>query len=286
MTGRNRRLVAALVVAIALAGAVAIFSDGRHRTLSLSGATPRGADAAWRPRTRLVAAPRASLAELTMPAPGSDGVVRLAPTDRVPPQLPATGVPVGWTLKEFAGQAAIEVVRDGRLALRLAADRASFALYRDVIVDPNELPLLSWWWKVTRLPPAGDVRSRASDDQAVQLYVIFPRWPSPLTSSDVIGYVWDSNAPSGTRLASTRAGNVRLIVLESGRGAAGTWQREVRNVVDDYVALFGRRPPRVGKVAVMIDSDDTGSEAEALIGEVTFAPATPEGKEIPTSMLR
>jgi hypothetical protein len=213
-------------------------------------------------------------------------VVRLLPTDRLPAQLPATGVPTGWMLKEFVGQAAIELVRDGRLALRLAADHASFALYRDVIVDPNELPILSWWWKVTRLPARGDVRDRATDDQAAQLYVIFPRWPAPLTSSDVIGYVWDTNAPAGTRLVSTRAGNVRLIVLESGRAGAGTWQREERNLIDDYVALFGRRPPRVGKIAVMVDSDDTGGEAEALIGEVSFGPGAPEREEIPTSMLR
>jgi hypothetical protein len=283
---RRHRIFTAVVIALGLAGAVALFSDSRHRSLSLSAPSPRGADAAWRATTRLTAMARPTFDETTAPPPGADGVVRLAPTERLPAQFPATGVPTGWMLKEFVGQAAIEVVRDGRLALRLAADRSSFALYRDVIVDPNELPIVSWWWKVTRLPAGGDVRNRASDDQAAQLYVIFPRWPAPLTSSDVIGYVWDTNAPAGTQLVSTRAGNVRLIVLESGRGAAGTWQREVRNLVDDYVALFGRRPPRVGKIAVMIDSDDTGGEAEALIGEVSFGPGAPEREEIPTSMLR
>jgi len=286
MRRRHARLVTALVLALGVAAAVALFTDAGHRALSLSPPSPRGADAAWRTATRLASTPRASIVETTAPTPGPDGVVRLAPTERPPSQFPATGVPPGWLLKEFTGQASIEVVRDGRLALRLASDRSSFALYRDVIVDPNELPVLSWWWKVTRLPAGGDVRHRASDDQAAQLYVIFPRWPAPLSTSDVIGYVWDTTAPAGTRLVSTRAGNVRVIVLESGRSTAGTWQRETRNLVDDYVALFGRRPPRVGKIAVMIDSDDTASEAEALIGEVTFRPASPEGKEIPTSMLR
>ncbi|HEY3064379.1 MAG TPA: DUF3047 domain-containing protein [Methylomirabilota bacterium] len=282
----HARLATALLLALGVAAAVALFSDTRQRALSLSAPSPRGADAAWRTATRLASPPRASMFETTVPAPGPDGVVRLAPTDRPPAQFPATGVPPGWLLKEFAGQATIETVRDGRLAVRLATERSSFALYRDVIVDPDELPLLSWWWKATRLPAGGDVRHRASDDQAVQLYVIFPRWPAPLSSSDVIGYVWDTTAPAGTRLISTRAGNVRVIVLESGRGGLGTWQRQTRNLVDDYVALFGRRPPRVGKIAFMIDSDDTGTEAEALIGEVTFRPALPEGKEIPTSMLR
>ena len=39
------------------------------------------------------------------------------------------------------------------------------------------------------------------NDQAAQVYVIFPRWPS-LATSDVIGYVWDTQAPIGTALGA------------------------------------------------------------------------------------
>jgi len=42
----------------------------------------------------------------------------------------------------------------------------------------------------------------------------------------------------------------------------------------------------VGQVAVMIDSDDTRSEAEALIGDLVFSRATTERVGISTSMLR
>lgn len=44
-----------------------------------------------------------------------------------------------------------------------------------------------------------------------------------------------------------------------------------RNVHEDYVALFGRRPPRVGSVVLMIDTDDTQGVAEALIGDLGFS---------------
>src|SRR5439155_169145 len=80
---------------------------------------------------------------------------------------PAEGIPAGWTAKEFVGHASVELVRDeARLALRLRSERSSFALYRDVVVDLNEFPFLSWSWKVVRLPADGDVRDRAADDQA------------------------------------------------------------------------------------------------------------------------
>ncbi|PYN06279.1 MAG: hypothetical protein DME02_16475 [Candidatus Rokuibacteriota bacterium] len=219
--------------------------------------------------------------------PDAAGRLRVRIADREPARLPSDGVPPGWTLQEFVGHAAIELVRsDGRLAARLHSERASFAIHRDVVVELREFPYLSWTWKVIRLPAGGDVREAARDDQAAQLYVIFPRWPSPRTASDVIGYVWDSRAPAGTRIKHPRADNVRVVVVESGPARLGEWRTYERNVAADYTALFGRQPPRVGKVAVMVDSNDTRGEAEALFGDLIFA-RTPQGRtEIPTPVLR
>jgi len=85
---------------------------------------------------------------------------------------------------------------------------------------------------------------------------------------------------------SPTAGNVRIIVLRSGRAGLDAWQAEQRNVAADYLALFGRAPPRVGQVALMIDTNDTRGEAEALFGDLVFS-RTPGGRtESPTSMLR
>ena len=219
--------------------------------------------------------------------PDAAGRLRVRIADREPARLPSDGVPPGWTLKEFAGHAAIELVRsDGRLAARLHSERASFAIHRDVVVELREFPYLSWTWKVTRLPAGGDVREAARDDQAAQLYVIFPRWPSPRTASDVIGYVWDSRAPAGTRIKHPRADNVRVVVVESGPARLGEWRTYERNVAADYTALFGRQPPRVGKLAVMVDSNDTRGEAEALFGDLIFARTPQGGTEIPTPVLR
>ncbi len=189
----------------------------------------------------------------------------------VPWTLPADGTPPGWNLKEFSGHADVELRRiDNQLAIRLRSDRSSFALYHDVALRVEAFPILSWSWKVMRLPRAGDVRVRGRDDQAAQLYVVFPRWPSPLVRSDVIGYVWDSTAPVDTRTQSPHSDNVRIIVVDSGRSGVGVWQRHERNVADDYAALFGGTPPAVGKIAIMIDSDDTKSDAEAYVGLIAF----------------
>lgn len=263
------------VTAIVIVGGAVLLASPRHRAfyfgeLSVSAApealVARGMGETFAVRVASVTAParRAALA-------ARDGRLDVPLAEPVPWSLPANGTPPGWTLREFTGEADVELLRaDGRLALRLRSDRSSFALYRDVVVDLGAFPVLTWSWKVLRLPAGGDARVAGRDDQAAQLYVIFPRWPSPLRASDVIGYIWDTSAPVNTRLTSVQAANVKLIVVESGRQELGNWRRYERNVADDYVALFGRKPPRVGKIGLMIDSNDTRTDAETLISRLGF----------------
>lgn len=219
-------------------------------------------------------------------APPARPVVPVPLSERLPARFPAPGVPPGWQLREFAGQADVELVRDDRLALRLRSHRASYVLYRDLALDVQAYPWISWWWKVVQHPPGADLRAAGGDDQAAQLYVVFPRWPDPRQNSDVIGYVWDTSAPVDFRTPSRQAANVRIIVVASGPSPPGTWRHFERNIAEDYRAFFGRRPPRTGKVGVMIDSNDTRSEAEALVADIQFARAKTEKTEMPTSMLR
>ncbi len=232
--------------------------------------------------TRLPRAPRLGIT----PTPSAPATIPVTLSEKLPARLPAPGVPAGWHLREFAGQADVELVRDDRLALRLRSHRASYVLYRDIAIDVQTYPWISWSWKVVQVPPGGDARAASGDDQAAQLYVVFPRWPDPKQNSDVIGYVWDTTAPVDFRAANSRVSNVKIIVVASGPARPGIWQRFERNIDQDYLALFGRTPPRAGKVGVMIDSNDTRSDAEALVADIQFARARTEKRESPTSMLR
>jgi hypothetical protein len=274
------RLWLVIFGALVVAGGVGILLAGPRRALEFGDAAPPPAAPAQTAVTATVAGGKPLYAE-------GDGRLRVRIADREPARLPSDGVPPGWTLREFSGHGLVEVVRsDGRLAARLRTERASFAIHRDVVVQLREFPYLSWSWKVAKLPAGGDVRQPTRDDEAAQLYVVFPRWPSPRTTSDVLGYVWDSRAPVGTQIPNPRASNVRVIVVESGPAHIDEWRSYERNVAEDYVALFGRQPPRVGKVALMVDSNDTGADAEALFGDLTFA-RTPRGRtEIATDVLR
>jgi hypothetical protein len=82
-------------------------------------------------------------------------------------------------------------------------------------------------------------------------------------------------------MTSPQSSNVKLTVLESGAARLGQWVHEERNVYQDYVNLFGKEPPQVGKVAIMIDANDTRSQAEAFVGDLTFHRAPLRTGQVP-----
>ena len=189
-----------------------------------------------------------------------------------PAQNNSDQLPKGWALKVWHGKADVRLIRDNNRhakVLRMRSEKASVSIYREVKLDLKKFPVLSWKWKVTKLPKGADARNVESDDQAAGIYVVFPRFPSFLNSR-LIGYVWDTSAPEGSILRSRRNPMVHYIVVRSGMDNLGRWITEKRNVMNDYFRVFGSEAPDVGGIALMIDTDDTLSDAESYFAKVEF----------------
>lgn len=185
----------------------------------------------------------------------------------------ARGLPEGWKAQNWGSPAYdfTVVTRNGHRALHLRSREDSSTIVRDIsgTVDLATTPVLEWTWKVTALPAGGDSCQKATDDQAAQIYVVWPRFPQAVRSR-VIGYVWDSTRPAGTICKSEKTGTVTYIVVRSGPAALGQWLREQRDVREDYRAVYGEEPDAPGAVSIAIDSNDTRSAAEAYIGAIRF----------------
>jgi len=181
------------------------------------------------------------------------------------------GIPLGWRVKRWKGGYDISIAResDGNDVLHMKSEKNSFGLYKKAPIDLKQFPILTWRWKVTQLPEGGDVRSRKTDDQAAQVYVVFPRFPAAINSR-MVGYIWENLTPKGLEVQSQKSSNTRYIVLQSGPELLGTWQTERRNVYDDYIKLFGKEPSEAGGVTLMIDSDDTKTSAESFFDRIQF----------------
>lgn len=187
------------------------------------------------------------------------------------------GVPEGWKTQTWGSPKydfAIESGGSGPV-LRLRSEGDSSNISKEVAVDLTEYPILEWRWKVTRLPAGADLRKKATDDQAAQLYVVFPRFPTAVRSR-IIGYVWDTSAPEGLVVPSTKTGTVTYVVVRSGEGDRGRWITERRNVRDDYLQIYGEPPQEpVGGISIGIDSDDVKGRAESYFGPIAFLRSAP-----------
>lgn len=184
------------------------------------------------------------------------------------------GLPKGWDLKQWFGDThRIEIVNEsGNKVLNLGSEENSFGIYREYDFDSKETPIVSWRWKVTQLPEGGDVRNKKKDDQAAQLYVMFPRFPK-MVNTRLVGYIWDAGALKGEKITSAKSSNTRYIVLQSGKEHLGEWINEKRNVYEDYKTLFGEEPPEAGGITLMIDSNDTRSSAESFFDDIRIEKA-------------
>jgi hypothetical protein len=151
-----------------------------------------------------------------------------------------------------------------------SANEASLAS-RDIKgkVNLKETPIIEWSWKVTALPKGGDSCKKATDDQAVQVYVVWPRFPEAVRSR-ILGYVWDTTEPVGTVCKSEKTGTVTYFVIRSGTSELGKWLTERRNVCEDYKKVYNEDCEPPAAVSVAIDSNDTGSSAESYVGAIFF----------------
>jgi hypothetical protein len=176
------------------------------------------------------------------------------------------GVPLGWQLKEKSGKADFSVVKESDLhALHLRSAKTSFSIQKEVDVDVRQYPLLTWKWKVTKLPEGGDFRKTKTDDQAAQLFLAFSK-------TKAIVYLWDTSAPQGLmeEAPSPPFFSIKAVVVRSGANETGKWITETRNAFEDYKKLYGREPSSVGGVRIQINTQHTESSAESFFAEVVF----------------
>jgi hypothetical protein len=194
----------------------------------------------------------------------------------------AKSIPAGWSKYEtIGGRPAYDftVAEDeGRRALLLRSHNDHSTIAKEVRVNLRATPILEWTWKAVKLPAGADIRKKETSDLTAHIFVIWPRFPAMLRSR-LIGYVWDTTAPVQTVEKSRKTGTVVFFVLRSGPQDLNEWLTERRNVYEDYRRVFGEDPEDPRAIALSIDTNDTRSEAEALIGRISFtsesASATP-----------
>jgi hypothetical protein len=159
------------------------------------------------------------------------------------------------------------VVDAERPVLHLATENEAMRIGRPLKVDVRRTPWLVWEWKPLALPAGGDLRARRRNDQAARVMLVFE-------GMKAIAYVWDTTAPVGAELPPEELELFQrvLIAVRSGPAGVGQWDRQRRNVHQDYRRVFGEEPRSINWVGLESHSKDTGTRSAARFGAVRFEP--------------
>lgn len=174
-----------------------------------------------------------------------------------------------WEEKIFKGRTDYKVAsEEGRSYLSCSSEAASSGLFKKMDLPVSRDLFLSWRWRAHEFPKKkkpGELANRSQDDFAARVYVVFPG--TTFFNTRVIEYIWDETIESGRLQSSPFSGNVKLFVIESGAGRG--WRDANRNLYEDYQKIFGRPPDRrIGAIALMSDSDNTGTVTRADFGDI------------------
>jgi hypothetical protein len=202
----------------------------------------------------------------------------------------------GWEVLKPAPNAndtRYSLVRDGeKTVLKAQAETAMSGLTYPIRVNIREFPLLQWRWKVSAPIKTADMTTKAGDDYAARIYVMFdyPREKLPFGTrtklsiaeslygqkipTAALNYVWDNRQPVETIQPNTYTDRARMVVLQSGAAKAGQWVTETRDLAADFRAAFGEDAPDVVAVALATDTDNTGESATAWYGDLELLPRT------------
>ncbi len=198
-----------------------------------------------------------------------------------------------WPLPGKQATAYVPVRHGQRDALEVQARSSASLMRRPLGIPAAELGAIRFSWKVPALMPQADLARRETADAVVRVVLSFEGDRSRLSARDhmlselallmtgeplpyaTLMYVWCPTRAPGSVIVNPRSDRIRKLVVESGPARLNQWLDYERDVRADYLAVFGEAPGRLIGVALMTDSDNTGSHARAWYGPVALDGARP-----------
>ena len=233
-----------------------------------------------------------SLATLILAGPAV--AVEQLPVGHFSTASPGDDFPDGWkplVFKKIDRHTQYTLVHDSAndsTVVKAFSQSAASGMIREMPIDPEKFPIIKWRWKATGLYKNGDVSQKSGDDFPVRIYIAFAYNADDVDFFEkasfialkliygeyppigAISYIWENKLPIGTMVPNAFTDRVKMIVVESGGKKLNNWVDEERNIFDDYVKAFGKKPPMISGVAIMTDSDNTGESAVSYYGDIVF----------------
>ncbi len=138
---------------------------------------------------------------------------------------------------------------------------------------------LRWKWKTEGIYNKGNAKTREGDDFPIRVYIMFkyePQnagfWEKVIYNSakliygeypphSSLNYIWANLLHEDTVITSRYTDRSKMILLQKGKKNLGKWVVQDVNIIEDYQKAFGKKPPHIGSIAIMNDSDNTGESS-------------------------
>lgn len=186
-----------------------------------------------------------------------------------------------WEPEIFSGESvySLHFYKD-RTALKATSDSSASGLVLKTKIDLLETPYLNWSWLAENNLPSFDEHTKEGDDYVARIYVVIDGglfvW-----NTKSLSYVWSSNQSEGQVWDNAYAGSkLKMISVRGQDSQIGQWYNEKRNVYHDLIDHFGDKGSKeknlkayryIDVIAIMTDTDNSGSKAEAYYGDIIFS---------------
>lgn len=201
-----------------------------------------------------------------------------------------TPLPGNWETMEFRGLDPTDYIlfeKNGKSVIKAVSEESSSGLIRRIEIDLKEYPVICWSWMTENIIEKGDVTKKSGDDYPVRIYIIFDYDLSNLgwvqrniiralrlfygeVPGRAINYIWDKETEVGTVVENPYTDLVMMQVVENSTDNLNRWMNYEQNVYEDYKAIYDEEPPKIGGIAIMTDTDDTGESVTAYFGDIWF----------------
>ena len=217
-------------------------------------------------------------------------------TPKLASQVPATWQPedqLKWESVKIPGKLATEysLVRlNNRNKLKANAQASASMLRQDLHIEPERLNALSFSWQIQELIADADMSQRETEDSPVRLVLAFDGDRSQFSAKNAmlselshavsgkpmpyatLMYVWCNHRPVNSVIHNPRTDRIRKIVIESGPQRVNQLISYERNIKADFEKAFGEAPGALIGIAIMTDTDNTRSHAQAWYGPISLLP--------------
>jgi len=177
----------------------------------------------------------------------------------------------GWEQKHFVGESRYTIEgTGGEQWLHAESGASASGCFREIKIDLKRTPWLNWSWRIGGVLNNSNEREKSGDDYPARVYVVFENGPF-FWNANALNYVWSSCQPVESHWPNAYTDNAVMLAVASGGDEAGKWISLRRNVAEDIRQQFGVEPHYITAIAVMSDSDNTGSRVEADYRQLFFS---------------